>query len=266
MCVMVYLTVLYIEFLPIVTERFRGKVALPGPMQSLNGLFEGFLRFADNTFNRVMFIFIIMGVVLSCLHQSSLGGLMVIAKYKMHPLWWTPILPLLFLLSALSVGYPMVVFESIIASKVFNRKPEMHILAPLGKIIPVFLFVYIAFKLGDLSLRGQLGAIFAGTAQSNMFLAEFALGVLLPFFMLLTSRVRHSAPLLFTAATLVILGVVMNRINVFLTAYTPVYKQEQYFPSIGEIMVTVGLVSALMFVYRVMVTIFPILPAEEEAR
>ncbi len=265
MCVMVYLTVLYLEFMPILVERFKGRVNLPGAMARLNGFFEGILRLIDNTVNRVMFVFIILGVVLSCLHQSSLGGLMVLAPYKVHPLWWTPILPLLFLLSAFAVGFPMVIFESMIASKVFGRKPEMHVLAPLGKIVPVILFLYMAFKFGDMSLRGTQKYLLDGSVRSFMWMAEVGLGVVLPFFMLSTSRIRRNPAGLFTAATLVVLGVMFNRINVFLTAYTPVYKQHQYFPSIGEIAVTVGLMAGLMFVYRVFVTIFPILPAEEEA-
>jgi Ni/Fe-hydrogenase subunit HybB-like protein len=263
MCVMVYLTVLYIEFVPMVVERFKGRVNMPGALRGLNRPFEGLMKFFDATFGRAMFIFIIMGVVLSCLHQSSLGGLMLLAKYKMHALWWTPILPLLFLLSAISVGYPMVIFESMIASRVFGRKPEMHILAPLGRIVAVILFIYFAFKIGDMTLRGTGKYLFEGSAQSTMFILELGLGVVLPMVLFTFKRARNSPRLLFTAATLVVLGVAFNRINVFLTAYTPVYKAQQYFPSIGEIAVTVGLMSGLMFVYRVLVTIFPILPREE---
>jgi Ni/Fe-hydrogenase subunit HybB-like protein len=263
MCVMVYLTVLYIEFVPMVVERFKGRVNMPGAFRGLNRPFEGLMKFFDATFGRAMFIFIIMGVVLSCLHQSSLGGLMLLAKYKMHPLWWTPILPLLFLLSAISVGFPMVIFESMIASRVFGRKPEMHILAPLGRIVAAILFIYFAFKIGDMTLRGTGKYLLEGSAQSTMFILELGLGVVLPMVLLTFKRARNSPRLLFIAATLVVLGVAFNRINVFLTAYTPVYKTGQYFPSIGEIAVTVGLMSGLMFVYRVLVTIFPILPREE---
>ncbi|MCK7523449.1 MAG: polysulfide reductase NrfD [Ignavibacteriales bacterium] len=127
-CVMIYVTVLYIEFLPVVTERFIGKVNLPGFLSGLNKIVDKFLRLLDKGLSKTMFIFIIAGVVLSSLHQSSLGTLMVIAGPKMHPLWQTPILPLLFLLSAISVGFPMVIFESLIASRSLGLKPEMHIL------------------------------------------------------------------------------------------------------------------------------------------
>ena len=120
-CVMIYLTVLYIEFLPIVVERFNGRVALPGPLRHLQPL-----RSRAAASRRPMparassSLFIIAGVVLSCLHQSSLGTLMVIAPTKMHPLWYTPISPLLFLLSAIAVGFPMVIFESLLAARSFR--------------------------------------------------------------------------------------------------------------------------------------------------
>ena len=105
-CVMIYLHVLYIECIPIVVERFKGRVNLPGPLARINKTVETLLEIADKILGKVMFIFIIAGIVLSCLHQSALGSLMLIAPYKVHPLWYTPILPLLFLLSAFAAGYP----------------------------------------------------------------------------------------------------------------------------------------------------------------
>jgi Ni/Fe-hydrogenase subunit HybB-like protein len=153
MCVVVYLHVLYIEFLPVVCERFIGAVDLPGPLASLNKPVDTLLRFLDKTLGKVMFLFIIAGVVLSCMHQSSLGGLLLIAPYKMHPLWYTPILPFLFLLSAIAVGFPMVIFESLLASKSFGREPEMHVLSPLAKLVTLTLGVYMIAKGADLLIR-----------------------------------------------------------------------------------------------------------------
>ena len=126
MCVMVYLTVLYIEFMPIVVERFKGRVALPGPLRMLNRPAGGLLGAGRSRFlRRFLVLFILAGVVLSCLHQSSLGTLMLIAPTKMHPLWYTPISPLLFLLSAIAVGFPMVIFESLLAARSFRLPPEI---------------------------------------------------------------------------------------------------------------------------------------------
>jgi len=261
MCVMIYLHVLYIEFIPIVVERFKGKVNLPGPLTRLNNITESLLSIADKTLNKIMFIFIIAGIVLSCLHQSSLGSLMLIAPSKVHPLWYTPILPLLFLLSAFAAGYPMVTFESIIVSKSFGRKPEMEILTPLAKYMPVLMGIYLAAKLGDMIVRGTYVYLLDGTAQSNAFVVEVLFGVILPFVLLLFDKVRKSPGWLFFASTVFVLGIVLNRINVFVVSYTPPYVIKSYFPSVGEIFITVGLIAGLMFLYRVFVAIFPVLGA-----
>jgi Ni/Fe-hydrogenase subunit HybB-like protein len=265
MCVMAYLNVLYLEFMPIVCERFIGRVNLPGPLAGLNGLVDRVLRVADGVLGKIMFLLVIAGVVLSCMHQSSLGTLMVIAPYKVHPLWYTPIMPLLFLLSAIAVGYPMVVVESMIASRSFGRKPEMEILAPLSRFVVLFLGIYMTAKVSDLLVRGAQGHVFEGSFASMMFLIEMGLGIVVPFAMLMSKRVRHTPGLLFTACALVVLGVVLNRINVFVVAYQPPFSTGRYVPSIYEILVTVGMIAALAFVYRVVVTIFPVLPAEESA-
>ncbi len=261
MCVLIYLNVLYIEFIPIVVERFKGRVRLPGPLAGLNAMVEKALEVANTILGKIMFVFIIAGIVLSCLHQSSLGSLMLIAPYKVHPLWYTPVLPLLFLLSAFAAGYPMVTFESIIVAKSFDRPPEMHVLTPLAKFMPLLMGIYLAAKLGDMIIRGTYVYLLDGTYQTNAFLVEVAIGVVLPFFMLLFKRVRRSPGWLFIASTIFVLGILLNRINVFVVSYTPPYKLVSYFPALGEIFVTIGLIAALMFVYRVAVFIFPVLGA-----
>jgi Ni/Fe-hydrogenase subunit HybB-like protein len=260
MCVVIYIHVLYIEFLPIVCERFIGAVNLPGPLAALNGIVDRVLRIMDRTLSKVMFLFIIGGVVLSCMHQSSLGGLLLIAPYKMHPLWYTPVLPFLFLLSAIAVGYPMVIFESILASKSFGRKPEMYVLSPLSRLVVLTLGLYMIAKIADLLIREAHVYLLDGSIQSWMFIAEILIGGFLPMGMLLSEKVKRSPNLLLAASSLVVFGVALNRINVFLVAYQPPFAQKSYFPSIGEIFITVGMVSTLLLVYRAAVTIFPILP------
>ncbi len=259
MCVMVYLSVLYIEFLPIVVERFKGKVNLPGPLHVFNRMADSCLTVCDKFLGRFVFLFIIAGVVLSCLHQSSLGTLMLIAPSKMHPLWFTSISPLLFLLSAIAVGYPMVIFESILASRSFKLKPELPVLSSIARYTPVLLGAYLAIKVGDLTIREAWPYVFEGSVQSLMFSIELLLGVVAPIILLSMSRVRNSVSGLFVSASLVIFGVALNRINVFLVAYRPLYSDKPYFPSVFEIMVTVGLISALVLVYRFVVINFPVI-------
>jgi Ni/Fe-hydrogenase subunit HybB-like protein len=264
MCVMIYLTVLYVEFLPTVVERFAGHVDLPGSLSLLNRPITWFLNTARRTLGRVISLFIIAGVVLSCLHQSSLGTLMVIAPTKMHPLWWTPISPLLFLLSAVAVGFPMVILESILASRSFKLRPEREVLASLARFVPILLGAYLAAKVIDLTIRGLWPLAFDGSLRSTLFLTELIAGVVVPMILLAQARVRRSVTGLFVSAALVVLGVAFNRINVFLVAYQPLYPQKTYFPSPMEIMVTLGLVSTLVLIYRWFVMTFPVITAPHE--
>ncbi|MHB0962376.1 MAG: NrfD/PsrC family molybdoenzyme membrane anchor subunit [Gemmatimonadaceae bacterium] len=258
-CVMIYMTVLYIEFLPVITERFMGRVNLPGTLARLNTPLDRLLRLLDRTLDRTMFVFIIAGVVLSTLHQSSLGTLMVIAGPKIHPLWQTPISPLLFLLSAISVGFPMVIFESLIASRSFGLKPEMHILGRMGRMVTPLLGIYLAFKLGDLFIRETFVYLKTVSTVSVMYVIELLFGVVIPLRMFMSPVVQKSPRLLFIAATLVVGGVLLNRLDTFVVAYTPPYATAPYFPSIGEISVTVGFISILVLLYRAAVIIFPVI-------
>ena len=261
-CVMIYMTVLYIEFMPIVTERFIGKVNLPGGLEALNRPIEALLGFLDKGLSKTMFVFIISGVVLSTLHQSSLGTLMVIAGAKMHPLWQTPILPLLFLLSAISVGFPMVIFESLVVSRSFKLKPEIKILSNLGGMTAPILGVYLAFKIGDIFIRETFKYIFTFDTAAWMFIAELGL-MIVAFVMFLSKKTAGSPVRLFAASSFVIAGVLLNRINNFITAYNPFYNPIKYFPSIGEISVTIGCVALLALIYRFIVIYFPVVSHED---
>jgi len=258
-CVMIYLTVLYIEFLPIVTERFIGRVNLPGLLKGLNNLTDKLLRLLDRTLSKTMFIFIIAGVVLSTLHQSSIGTLMIISGSKMHPLWQTPISPLLFFLSAVAVGFPMVMFESLIASRSFRIKPEMHILSRLGRLVVPLLGIYLAFKIGDMFIRESFVYLAEFNIQSIMFVIEIVLGVVIPLRLFMSTKVLNSPGLLFTASFLVVFGVFLNRFNTFITAYSPPYTWHSYFPSYGEISVTVGFIALLTLAYRAIVMYLPVI-------
>lgn len=258
-CVMIYVTVLYIEFIPVVTERFIGNVRLKGFLTFLNKPVDSILRIMDKTLSKIIFIFIILGVVLSTLHQSSLGTLMVIAGSKMHPLWQTPILPLLFLLSAIAVGFPMVIFESMIASRSFGLKKEMEVLSPLGYTVAPLLGIYLAFKIGDMVIRETFVYLTEINTASVMFTIEVVVGIIIPLRMFLSKKVLATPSLLFTASSLVIFGVLLNRIDNFVVAYTPPYSFGSYFPSIGEISVTLGFVALLVLIYRIIVMNFPVI-------
>lgn len=249
MCVMCYLNVLYIEFFPAVAERFGKQFPI--------------LNVANKYIDKFMWIFIIAGVVLSCMHQSSLGTLMLIAPTKVHPLWYTPIMPLLFLLSAFAVGYPMVIFETTITTSSLKLDSEMETLSPLSRISIIILGIYMIVKLGDMFVRGTYVYLLDGTTQSNSFLVEVLFGVIIPWILLLSKRIRKSRGALFTVGCMVVGGVLLNRINVFVIGYNPPLSQSNYYPSIGEFALTIGFIATLMLIYRVVVTYLPVLSAQK---
>jgi len=251
LCVVCYLTVLYLEFTPVVCEALLEQSRFPRMAKVC--------QHAHRLLEKGMIFLILAGVVLSCLHQSSLGNLMVIAPSKMNPLWYTPILAWLFLLSAITVGFPMVIVESLFASWAFRLKPEIDLLARLARVIPVFLAIYLAFKLGDLLIRDAFSSVDPWSTPAVSLWIEIGAGVVLPMFALCSSRVRASVWGLGGASLLVVFGVALNRVNVFLVAYRPPLAERDYFPSLGEFAVTLALICGLILLYRLAVIYTPVL-------
>lgn len=268
MCVMAYMTVLYIEFSPMVFERFAGRVALPGPLARLNKAADALCERGGQILPRIMIVFLILGVVLSCMHQSALGSLILVAPYKTSALWFTPVLPLLFLLSAMAVGFPMVIFEQLFAAWAFRRTPPMELLSSLAKWAAVLLGVYGFAKFTDFMVRGAYALLFPLSLASVMLVIEVTAGILVPIALLASPRVRRSPARLFTACCLIMAGVLMNRIDVFLIAYRPHFMTAAYVPSVAEVLVSLGLTAGMIFVYRMAVTVFPVFTraqADEQA-
>ncbi|MBW1912064.1 MAG: Ni/Fe-hydrogenase cytochrome b subunit, partial [Deltaproteobacteria bacterium] len=235
MCVMAYLTVLTIEISPSFLEEFKERIDKNKAGSKLLQHLEKPLLIIHRAVKVVLPIFIIAGVVLSFMHQSSLGTIILIAPTKIHSLWFTPLLPLLFLMSAIMAGFPMVFIESLVASKVFGRISEMHLLEKMAKLVPWFIGLYGLFKFGDLAVRFRNIDFFGNPVYTSTFAIEILAGVVLPFFLFTRSWVRRSRSLLFFSSLLVIFGLVLNRINVYLVAYDPPFTTSKYFHSIGEI-------------------------------
>lgn len=256
-CVMLYLSVLAVENVPNVVEQFKGKVDLPGRLARLNGAAEWLLARLDTFCARTMAFFVIAGVVLSFGHQSSLGTMMLIAPYKLHELWYTPLSPLLFLTSAVSVGIPMVIFEGTLAAAFFKRKPETELLAGIARYVPVFLGTYLLLRLADLAWRGVLARAFDGSVQGNSFLLELALFAI-PYFLLKRKSVREHPTKLFLCACMVIAAVVLNRFNVFLIGMD-MGPGWNYFPSVGEFAITFAFIAFGVLLYKAAVNYLPIL-------
>lgn len=263
MCVMIYLNVQYAELTPIICERLLGEKWFQRfpRIHKMMGLMSRMLTL-------MMPALLCLGVCLSTFHQSSLGNLLVIAPYKLHPLWWSPLSPLFFLLSAIMVGLPMVIFTILFASWCLNRQPEIEILTPLARrYIPIFTVIYLASKIGDMIWRGTWVHLKPDSAEAWLWIVEMLL-VVVPLAMMCIPSVTRSPKRLAIACLGMILGVVINRLNVLVLAYHPPYATKTYIPSLTEFMVSMGLIAALLLTYRVMVTYLPILeprPAREAA-
>jgi len=167
---------------------------------------------------------------------------------KIHPLWFTPILPLLFLISAIAVGPAMVIVETSLAGKGLGHKVDLGIVAGLGKALPYILGLYLVLRLGDLLLAGEFGLMFTSGVYSALFWAEMLVGVILPLALLSLPSVRRSRNALFWSALLVVLGLVMNRFDVSLVALTP-RAGTIYFPHLAEFAISIAVVALGVLAY-----------------
>lgn len=256
MCVMCYMVVLWAEFIPVFCERFVGDLRYP----RLNRL----CSLVNRAAGRVMCVLIVLGVAISCLHQSSLGHVMVLAPSKLHPLWWTPILSLLFLISAITAGFPTVIFACICGSWALKLKPPMRILGDLARYVPFLLTIYLGFKVGDMLVRRSYVHLSEGSRQNTMFMIEMVFGLVVPLVMLLLHRVRYSPRWLSIASLLVMIGVIVNRTNVYWIGYQPANTTETYFPSLAEWGFTIGALAALILLWRWIVIYFPVITPLEQ--
>jgi Ni/Fe-hydrogenase subunit HybB-like protein len=248
LCVMTYIVVLWIELSPAFMEHFK-----KGP--------DGFLKSASNTFypivQKLLPWFIALGLLLPTMHQSSLGTVMLLTGAKLHPLWSTPLLPLLFLISCVGMGYAIVVFESTLASALLKRPRETGMLAGLGGVVGPVLYGYVAIRLVDIAIRGQFGAIFTSGKYSVFFLVEMVL-FLAPAVLLRDAKKRRDPGHLFRMAMVMILAGALYRIDAYIVAFRP-GDNYSYFPTIPEFGITIGLISLEILVYVVIIKTFPIL-------
>ncbi len=242
-CVTLYTSVLALEFSPLVFERLKWKV----PLKVLHA---------------VMPVFVVLGVLLSTLHQSSLGSFYLIVPYKLYPLWYSPFLPLFFFLTALTLGCSMTIVESFLSQRAFKKKLELDLLVTLGRIAVVLLAVTFVLRLQDLSHRGALHLAFEPTYEGRLFLAEMLLGTVAPAILLMVPAVRRNRTGLFLSALMIVLGVVMNRLNVSITGMER-SSGVTYLPSLMEVVVTMMIVGLGFFAFAMAVKFLPIFPKEE---
>ena len=239
-CVTLYSTVLFLEFLPIVFERF----GLHKPLEWIH---------------RISVPMMILGVLLSTLHQSSLGTLFLIVPEKLYPLWYTPILPLLFYVSAIAVGLAMTIFESWHSSRAFGRALELPLLASIGRVLAVAMSVYLWIRFLDLLHRDAFGLLLRNRTETWLFLLEIALAAI-PTVLLYQSRIRRNPAALYACSVMVVFSFIANRLNVGITGLEA-GSGTHYIPKWSEAAVTLSLVAIGFAIFRVIGEHFPIFEA-----
>jgi Ni/Fe-hydrogenase subunit HybB-like protein len=242
-CVMLYTTVLSLEFSPIVLERFN----LQKPLKIVRA---------------ALIPLVILGVILSTLHQSSLGTLYLIMPEKLHPLWYSPLLPVFFFISAIAVGLAMTIFESSLSAKYFGRQLELPILQELGRVLVVVLCVYGILRYEDLLHRGVLKLVLRPGYEMYLFWLEMSLSLIFPLLLLSQKKVRTTASGLYLAAVLVVLGFITNRLNVSITGLESAAGMH-YVPKWTEVAVTGAIIAAGFALFGFAAKYLPIFPAEE---
>ncbi len=242
-CVMLYLTVLALEVSGMVFERLGWRRALA-------------LQHAATV------PLVIAGAIISTLHQSSLGSFYLIMPAKLHPLWYTPQLPLMFFLSAVAGGLAMIIVESRLSSRALGRGLELPLLGSIGRALLVALLVYGSARTLDLLQRGVLAQAFSGGREALFFQLELAVGVILPVALLAWPAVRRNSGRLYGAALLVVAGLIMDRLNVSITGLEGT-QGARYAPSPAEGIVTLMLVGIGVAAFGLAVRFLPVMAHEQ---
>jgi Ni/Fe-hydrogenase subunit HybB-like protein len=244
-CVTLYTTVLALEFAPVVFEKLR----MEKPRRILH---------------MISIPLVIAGVVLSTLHQSSLGSLYLIMPDKLHPLWYSPMLPLFFFISAIAVGIAMTIFESSLSSKHLGHRLEPSLIFQLSRIMTVLLVFYGVLRFQDLYRRDAMVHAFTFGYESTLFLAEIGLGLFIPLALLMVPKIRTSTKGLYLVSVLVVTGFVVNRLNVSITGLEG-WVGGIYLPKWTEVAITVFIVAVGAALFGLAAKYLPIFeePAEE---
>lgn len=237
-CLMLYTTVLSLEFAPIVLEKFN----IHAPIKWIHA---------------ISLPLMIFGVLLSTLHQSSFGSLYLIVPNRLHALWYTPLLPVLFFISCIASGISMVILESLILSRGGRDFLPTPLRANLAKIIAITLAVYVVVRLQDLLARGAQRELTTLTYYSLAFYAELLIGFVIPIGLLLVERIRTSRRGMYAASLMVVVGFAFNRMNTAITGLEQ-YPTQTYFPSLIEVFIMLGISAIGFSAFSFIVKHFPI--------
>ncbi len=250
LCVMCYTTVLALEFMPYAIEKI--------PYARLR---ERILHWH----HRVLIAIVLAGVLLSSMHQSFLGGLFLIAKGKVYPLWYSPYLTTLFYLSAIPAGIAMLTIALYLCVRSLNVKLEFGLLEEMSRVMGMLLAVYAVFRLLDLTRGGGIHYVFAPRVETAYFWLEIACLVIIPLFLLSQSRVRNNPQALYWTCAVVVMGFMANRLNVSITALDAM-TGARYVPKWPEFALTMAVLTGAAVLFRLAVIYLDILPKKEPVR
>jgi Ni/Fe-hydrogenase subunit HybB-like protein len=239
-CVTLYSTVLFLEFLPVVFEKF----GLHKPLEWIH---------------KISVPLMILGVLLSTLHQSSLGSLFLIVPVKEYPLWYSPLLPLLFYVSSIAAGLAMTIFESWHSSRAFGRALELPLLASIGRVLAVVLSVYLWIRFIDLAHRNAFPLLLRNRTETWLFLLEIGL-MLVPAILLYQRATRMRPGALYACSVMVVFSLIANRLNVGITGLEA-GSGTHYTPRWSEMAVTLSIVAAGFAIFRAVAQYFPVFEA-----
>lgn len=244
--VLLYTTTLATESSPMIFEKLK---------------MTGAYRFV----NSIMVPIVLFGVLLSTLHQSSLGAVYLLVPSKLSPLWYSSKLPYMFLVSAVMLALSMVSFETILSSRIFRHKVPFDIITGLARGSLIAVGLYFILKIWDLLSGPGIGAAFTGSFTANMYLLEMIIGVVIPLILLSMSTLRTRLNSIFAINILVIVGVVLNRLNVGifgLAEYASRFGLD-YFPSLMEIILTAAMIAFAFFGFKVSAKYLNLFPGTE---
>ena len=243
LCVFLYVMVLAIEFLPTVLEKHKAQDW-------------------QKKLNRVLFFFIALGILLPTMHQSSLGSVLIAMGWKVHPLWQTlELQPLLAVLSAFTMGFAIVIFESSVTAVGLRRQPETHLLSGIGKIIVGLIATFLVVRFAALLTAGKLGLIFAFDLGSLMFLIETALFIYPAVILMSPTRRARGRNLVYAAVSMMLAGA-LYRFDAFIITFNPGVGYS-YLPALPEVLITVGMVALQIMAFLFIVKQYPVLAREE---
>ena len=237
-CIALYSVVLFYEFSPALLEN-RGHDRL--------------LKFVK----KYTIVMVIAGVTLSSMHQSSLGTLFVIMSPRLHPLWYSMLLPVFFLISSLAAGISLVITGAIVSGRLFHQTLKPRVIEKLGWFIPWILSFYLALKLGELLITEELGLLFTSGFYSVLFLTELTVGVVIPIILFSIKKIRLSRTGSLISALFVIAGIVLNRFDTSWFAIEPV-GGVQYSPSWMEVAILIGVASGVLLVFTLISRFLPV--------